>query len=118
MSRSIVKFKDGEVDRLPDLCRASMWQDYRHIRCSRKATVTEIIDGQEVKFCKTHSSAAQAARNAKSTAAWEARNRKWDHDARLRNASAALVNACLNAVHSSLPPEVQKAVLEYLEASK
>jgi hypothetical protein len=120
MNRVIIKFKDGEIDRLSDLCRGAVWDDrsMRRVRCSKRATVTEVINGQEVKFCKIHSSAAQAARDAKAKARWAARNAAWDASIRRNNALGALLDAVLNADHSALPPEVQKAVLEYLEAHK
>lgn len=115
MHRDIYK---GRTDTFPDDCRAATWDGWHFNRCNNKGTVTEIVDGVEMKFCNVHSKAHMEAKEAKKQKKRQAEEAARERANAKRMALGTLLEAILAADHSTLPTDVQKAVLEYLEASK
>jgi hypothetical protein len=60
-----------KTDEKAPQCQQTLFEGWRQVQCSRRATV----DG---KWCKQHSPQAKAERDAKSEAAWKAKQAKWE----------------------------------------
>lgn len=116
MNRTIIKI-EGQ-DPYPDKCRGSTFDGWHHYRCANKGVITEVVNGTEMKFCRTHSTEHIEKINAKYRAKYEAKNASHNRATSIRDAFNAIADATLNADHSALPPEVQKAVLEYLKVKR
>lgn len=66
----------------PKDCRASVWHLYGHHQCHRRGVIERKIDGKPYLFCRQHDPVAVQAKS-------DARQAKWDADAREREARYA-----------------------------
>lgn len=106
-------------DPTPEKCRESvsdhqLWTHYG--RCSRNGTVTETINGVEMRFCKQHSAAARKKREY----AQEVKRTAWMHKSQMTSDVITMrefiVNAALSCNMKDLPVEIADARREYEEA--
>lgn len=94
--------KINGTDPTPEKCRENVsnheiWGDIH--RCERNGTVSETVNGVEMKFCKQHSEAERARKDLARRAKWDAGNRLQ----RLRNDAVRMKDNIATMVLASDP---------------